>query len=435
MTAAASYVQKDFKDKLGNNFLQAGFLIKDNKNKPSFSNSAQLDFSKKKLPSLDTQRVLSVIENFIFQLEVVTLIPFVIDNLDRFSAVFGDALNGSLLEYSRLQLLYNKLLSNTDKSASANSVERETFNSSFVIKDTASKVSDVLKRILTLFRSNPTATLVVKNNYKERSNEANNLILSVASIKDHLNIRLKTQMSEDVEQKVVTLNLIVRGHQCHAMIHKLEIEYNIAKKLKDDLIKQVNDRIDQLNIQIQNVQNESDAIKNAILLDAQNIHFVNVQEANTTQSKLQEDIAQIKQQLQSNLKAHRESELFLRKRKYKIETEVENWIQKYDSDMTERQEEYDKLSNEYAEEKKQLQDLEERFSIVKLQYDSIMHKRHLIEEHRIETEIKLRTMVKAAILIQAFWKGYRCRKLLKAKNKKTKKKKRKGKQKGLKKIK
>uniref|UniRef100_T2M8A0 Dynein regulatory complex protein 10 n=1 Tax=Hydra vulgaris TaxID=6087 RepID=T2M8A0_HYDVU len=426
---AASYVRKDFKDKLGNNFLQAGFLINDKKNKLSFSNSAQLDFSKKKLPSLDTQRVLSVIENLICQLEIVTLIPFVIENLDCFSAVFGDALNGSLLEYSRLQLLYNKLLSNTDKSA----VDRETFNSSFVIKDTASKVSDVLNRILTLFRSNPTATLVVKNSYKERSNEANNFILSIASIKDHLNIRLKTQMSEDVEQKVFTLNSIVRGHQCQALIYKLEIEYNIAKKLKDDLIKQVNDRIDQLNIQIQNVQNESDAIKNAILLDAQNIHSVNVQEANTTQSKLQEDISQIKLQLQSNLKAHRESELFLRKRKYKIETEVENWIQKYDNDMTERQEEYDKLSNEYAEEKKQLQDLEERFSIVKLQYDNIMHKRHLIEEHRIETEIKLRTMVKAAILIQAFWKGYRCRKLLKAKNKKAKKKKRKGKQKGIKK--
>ena len=37
------------------------------------------------------------------------------------------------------------------------------------------------------------------------------------------------------------------------------------------------------------------------------------------------------------ISTHKFNSLFTQQRKYKIETEVENWIQKYDSDMGERQ--------------------------------------------------------------------------------------------------
>lgn len=45
---------------------------------------------------------------------------------------------------------------------------------------------------------------------------------------------------------------------------------------------------------------------------------------------------------------------FLLQKKYKIETEVENWIQKYDQDMTEKQTDFEKIDKFYTEEKKQL---------------------------------------------------------------------------------
>jgi len=50
-----------------------------------------------------------------------------------------------------------------------------------------------------------------------------------------------------------------------------------------------------------------------------------------------EDLLQIK-------KTHREDELILRKRKYKIESEVENWIHKYDAEMEEKQTELDEIT-------------------------------------------------------------------------------------------
>ena len=44
---------------------------------------------------------------------------------------------------------------------------------------------------------------------------------------------------------------------------------------------------------------------------------------------------------------------FLQK-KYKIETEVENWIAKYDLEMNEKQDEYEDIDIVYTEEKKRL---------------------------------------------------------------------------------
>ena len=41
-------------------------------------------------------------------------------------------------------------------------------------------------------------------------------------------------------------------------------------------------------------------------------------------------------------------------KKFKIETEVENWINKYDQDMGEKQDEYEQIDEIYTEEKKQL---------------------------------------------------------------------------------
>lgn len=85
------------------------------------------------------------------------------------------------------------------------------------------------------------------------------------------------------------------------------------------------------------------------------------------------------------------------------------------------QDELEELSVIYAEEKKQLHDLEERFKVLEEEYDQIMEERRIAQEKREEAERELRNMVKAATLLQAFWRAYKCRKALKAKQKKSKK--------------
>ena len=45
---------------------------------------------------------------------------------------------------------------------------------------------------------------------------------------------------------------------------------------------------------------------------------------------------------------------------------MENWIQRYDGDMGEKQDEYEEIDGVYTEEKKQLNELEERFKTLEV---------------------------------------------------------------------
>jgi IQ domain-containing protein D len=57
----------------------------------------------------------------------------------------------------------------------------------------------------------------------------------------------------------------------------------------------------------------------------------------------QETLA-MKKQFEEDLAKHRDEEALARKKKFKIESEVENWIHKYDQDMEEKQVEIDDIS-------------------------------------------------------------------------------------------
>ncbi len=56
------------------------------------------------------------------------------------------------------------------------------------------------------------------------------------------------------------------------------------------------------------------------------------------------EIDSIKLQLEQDLLRHREEEALGRKKKFKVESEVENWIHKYDQDLEEKQAEIDEIT-------------------------------------------------------------------------------------------
>ncbi len=56
------------------------------------------------------------------------------------------------------------------------------------------------------------------------------------------------------------------------------------------------------------------------------------------------EIAALQRSLEEEIAKNREEEAQARKKKFKIESEVENWISKYDADLEEKQAEIDDIS-------------------------------------------------------------------------------------------
>ena len=116
-------------------------------------------------------------------------------------------------------------------------------------------------------------------------------------------------------------------------------------------------------------------------------------------------------------------------RKFKVEHELENWIREYDNDMGDRQEEMEGVQKVYDEQRMQLNELEERFATLEVEYNRVVEERRIAKEKAEEAQRELEKMIRAATLLQSLWRSYKCRKLLKQKQKKGKKGK-KGKGKG-----
>jgi predicted nucleic acid-binding Zn-ribbon protein len=85
------------------------------------------------------------------------------------------------------------------------------------------------------------------------------------------------------------------------------------------------------------------------------------------------------------------------------------------------QDEYEEIDAVYTEEKKQLNELEERFSTLEKEYQGILDERRLAREKREKAEREMAYIIKAATTIQAFWRSYKVRKALAARKKKKKK--------------
>lgn len=64
----------------------------------------------------------------------------------------------------------------------------------------------------------------------------------------------------------------------------------------------------------------------------------------TQEQALTAEISALKANLEATVISNREEELLARKKKFKIEGEVENWIYKYDQDMEEKQIEIDDIA-------------------------------------------------------------------------------------------
>lgn len=125
------------------------------------------------------------------------------------------------------------------------------------------------------------------------------------------------------------------------------------------------------------------------------------------------DIKGRETELEEQRAINKRNEKDLQKQKQKIEREIDSLIEEYDREMMVKQDEYDEVDNLYTGEKLQLEELEERFKVLEVEYDVIMAERKQERDRREAAASELAKMVKAAMLVQKFWRAFKARKALK----------------------
>ncbi|KAH3882895.1 dynein regulatory complex protein 10-like [Dreissena polymorpha] len=457
--------------------------------------SRALEPGRKKIATIEAQRIMSVFEDTIMKSEVVTLLPSIVDNLDRFRVSFGSELS-DLIEHHGVVLgsyedikraldkqflknakkskvgeqktasppVYtedepegNQMLDDMDPAAAvavtpsqksgSRSVSRSSggsyqdrpsstgsvgsnFSMDSQIERTvrsltmvAQQINTSSKNILRGFQANPSALNTVKQEYGRRGQSARAFITYMNELKDILMNKLLTTPEEEKERMNYLQEISTRERNNASIIEKLEAELKAAQDDKDEEIRKKNDVIRGLQADLRQIQKFSEDHIRRVNSEADKQKAADKKNSEGRKQRLQQELAQLQTEKQNLVTEHRENEQDLRKKKFKIETEVENWIQRYDQDMGERQDEYEEIDEVYTQEKTQLHELEERFKTLESEYQTIMEERRLARERREAAERELALMVKASTTIQAFWRSFKVRKALKARKKKGGKKK------------
>ncbi|RVE68181.1 hypothetical protein OJAV_G00089990 [Oryzias javanicus] len=180
-------------------------------------------------------------------------------------------------------------------------------------------------------------------------------------------------------------------------------------------LKQVNVEFSRLSEEINGMQSYIDQIEEETV----NQPITPASDTKLTSSR--DEIDQLNIQLYNLMHANKQAEMEQLKKNEVLEGKIEDLLHKFDKNMEEIQVKLELNKKEYDEVLKDMTTLEKRFQALELECDQIHERRRLAKEKKKEEIRELELKTKAAVIVQAWWRGCRTRRALKNKDKGKKK--------------
>uniref|UniRef100_A0A8C3JQP5 Dynein regulatory complex protein 10 n=1 Tax=Calidris pygmaea TaxID=425635 RepID=A0A8C3JQP5_9CHAR len=375
--------------------------------------------------SIETERIITVLDETIARLELSSLIPRIIESLDRFADVLGPEITKNLIEHQKLSNEMERMLSSSEEEDTMRAEEQR--GCLCLLKQRLKcSVRDVLRLLL----ANPSLCRALKYEALVRESPAEAFIKAFKEFRNFMLERLLTSPTEEEEKIRFLEDISLQIHKNTEAITALQAELAAAIWTREEEIHRKDNVIEDLKSSMQDLTTDCKVTIQNIKEEGEKQREEQLEASQERCARLQQDVQQLEAQLNALVLEHRASELALQKRKCRMETEIVNWIQKYDAHMEEKQAEYEDIHAAYTEEKNQLSLLMEKRAVLLQEYSQIEEERRKQEEKKEQELKELNTLSLAATRIQAFWKGYLVRSLYSSKLKKKKKGKGKGKSKG-----
>ncbi|KAI8927053.1 hypothetical protein BC831DRAFT_453715 [Entophlyctis helioformis] len=243
--------------------------------------------------------------------------------------------------------------------------------------------------------------------------------------------RLKTTVEEEKAKQDQLSIIIAKEQKTSNEVKSLKEELEKAKKERMAEINKRNEVIRRLKDELREIKHQAEEATKKLESRSKQKEESDLQNYKDKEETLLSDTDRLSKQLETDTSNNREEEALLRKKKFKIESEVENWIHKYDQDMDEKQAEIDDITAIFLEEKAHLDELQARYADLQKEYDKILEDKRVAEEQKKEQEVALQRSIAAATKIQAVFRGYLVRRdIQRKKNEKNTKEKKGGKGKG-----
>uniref|UniRef100_A0A8C0KYQ0 Dynein regulatory complex protein 10 n=1 Tax=Canis lupus dingo TaxID=286419 RepID=A0A8C0KYQ0_CANLU len=397
--------------------------------------------SKSKLTTIETKRIMSVLDETIHKVELVTLLSYVASNYETLEGMLGQDILKAVREHEDLcHSLLDSVIYLRDKERQLQEEEeeegwcRDRLFSLELQKSSLlplmQQIKESTKDILRLLLNNPQAARLLQMHTVSRSTEAQNFIDCLIELRGFLFEKLLTSPMEARDKNQFIQDISRRNRRNQEIIDALENELAASMKNRDAEVEKENFVIQELKNHLHQVLKLSENSLFRIKQEAEKQQKAYFRASQARVTKMQQEILMLRSQHHNLVMENQEAEQALRKKKYKVETEIENWIQKYDMEMSAKQDEYEELDTIHKEEKVQLEELKQRHNVLVEEFAQIRAEREINAKKRMEAKQEMLRMTRAATLIQALWKGYLVRSMLRSRKKKRSKSKERDKRKG-----
>ncbi|NWS16868.1 DRC10 protein, partial [Pachyramphus minor] len=356
--------------------------------------------------SAETERILIVLDETITKLEMTRLIPRIIGSLERFARMLGPEITANLLEHQKLSNEIQHLL--------ASPGAEETLRA----KEQRLKCS--LRQILRLFLANPLLCQGLKYQVQVRASPADVFIKAFVEFRDFMLEKLLTSPAKEREKIQFVEEMSLKAEQNKEVITALQAELAAAIQTQKEEMERKDKMIEDLKTSMEHLAKDRKAEIQQVKKEGEKQQEKEVRAAQGRCARLQEDVQHLRVQFSALVQEHRASELLLKKRKCRAEVEIENWIQKYDTDMAQKQATFEEIHAVYTEEKAQLAQLMEKHALLLQEYSQIEEERKMLKQKEEEELQEQARRNRAATRIQATWRGFVVRAFFKAKLKKAK---------------
>ncbi|RKP00282.1 hypothetical protein CXG81DRAFT_27006 [Caulochytrium protostelioides] len=273
------------------------------------------------------------------------------------------------------------------------------------------------------------ATLALCRHFKEHPHAARklaylNLAVSPAmeemerchaTMKALIQTQLSTSYEDDRQRQKQLTGIIAKERKRAEEIKALTEQLVLAQNQRDSELHQQDTTIRALKEELKTMTARNEETTKRLMMRSKHKEDADQHLSSETETAIQNDIRTLSSELQQLLVAHRSAEAHQRKKKFKVEEEVDNWIHNYDQDMQEKQADYDEIHSLYQDEKTQLDELSRHHDALQAEWAVIEVERQAAEAQRKRVEAEQARLHKAATQIQAAWRGYATRKKLRLK--------------------
>lgn len=375
-----------------------------------------LEPARQKLVNIDTLRIMWCLDECIKHLEVVTsLLLVVLRSKDKAVSIQNTLGVEATADLQSFKKSLEKMMKNLNHPT--NSLPQAELEG---------KVCEECKKMLRSFMKNEDAVKEAVGLIPEniaivggrKFHQPKRLLRAMKELREQMYDRLLTTPIE-VKERTRHLQMVAKNDKINnETIEKLEQELADAIRFKEEEVEKKNNTIKKLKNDLYQIESFSTESIKLMKQESEAQANNDRKDSEAKLAKLNQDFETASKVFDKMVDQHRDNEQKIRKKKSKIEQECENWIAKYDVEMAEKQDEYEEIDAVYTEEKKRLNELEEKFAVLSEEYNKIIEERRLVREKKEAEEAEFIARTDAATFIQAHFRAWRVRKVLKRMRKK-----------------